>query len=316
MSTAASTDSLSKVSLMENLNGRVGHLTPEEQAALDQMKADLLELEGGKYYQPEKHSDHHLLRFLRARKFDLPLSKKMWIDCEIWRADFGADMILETFEFPEYMAALKFYPRFYHKTDKVGRPIYIEQLGLLNLTQLMSVSTEERMQRNHVHEYERLIRYRMKACSEKAGRHLEQSLVILDLKGIALSTFSSVYGIVRNVSSIAQDYYPEMLGKMFVINAPMLFTGVWTLVKPMLDEATVQKINILGSNYLPSLLECVDAQNLPRFLGGSCNDCKEGCEHSDIGPWNDGSVEGYPKEEYERIGITYGAVDVYRHVKK
>ncbi|KAJ3296433.1 cytosolic factor, phosphatidylinositol/phosphatidylcholine transfer protein [Rhizoclosmatium sp. JEL0117] len=311
---AASSESL--VSSMENLNGRLGHLTPDQQAALDQMKKDLLELEGGKYYIPEKHTDHQLLRFLRARKFELVASKKMWIDSENWRASFGTDTIIETFDFPEHVAALKYYPRFYHKTDKVGRPIYIEQLGALKLAELMSVSTEQRMQRNHVHEYERLIKYRMVACAIKSGRHIEQSLVILDLKGIQLSTFSQVYGIVKSVSSIAQDYYPEMLGKMFVINAPMLFTGVWSLVKPMLDEATVQKINILGSSYKEALLTCIESDNLPRFLGGTCTSCgAEGCEHSDIGPWNDGSVEGYPKEEFERIQIKYGGVDIYRHLK-
>ncbi|KAJ3132817.1 cytosolic factor, phosphatidylinositol/phosphatidylcholine transfer protein, partial [Physocladia obscura] len=239
----------------------------------------------------------------------------MWIDCQIWRKENGVDTIIETFEFPEYAPALKFYPRFYHKTDKIGRPIYIEQLGLLNLTQLFSVSTEERMQRNHVHEYERLIKYRLVACSIKSGRHFEQSTIIMDLKNVAISTFASVYGIVKGVSAVAQDYYPEMLGKMYVINAPMLFTGVWTLVKPMLDEATVNKIVILGSNYLPSLLETIDTESVPRFLGGTCSDCPEGCEHSDIGPWNDGSVEGYPKPEFERFALTYTAADIYRHVK-
>ncbi|KAJ3206131.1 cytosolic factor, phosphatidylinositol/phosphatidylcholine transfer protein [Entophlyctis luteolus] len=213
------------------------------------------------------------------------------------------------------MAAMKFYPRWYHKVDKLGRPVYIEQLGMLDLQRLFSVSTEERMQRNHVHEYERLIKYRLAACSIKFNRHFEQSTVIMDLKNVALSTFPSVYGIVKSVSAIAQDYYPEMLGKMFVINAPMLFTGVWSLVKPMLDEVTVRKIVILGPTYLPTLLETIDSENLPRCLGGTCTSCPEGCEHSDIGPWNDGSVEGYPKPEFEQIAIKYGALDVYRHVK-
>ncbi|KAJ3140079.1 cytosolic factor, phosphatidylinositol/phosphatidylcholine transfer protein [Physocladia obscura] len=303
------------VSNIENLNGRLGHLTPEQSAVLAALKAELV-ANNSPYYDSAVHDDHQLLRFLRARKFDLQASKKMWTDCQIWRKENGVDTIIDTFEFPEYTAALKFYPRFYHKTDKIGRPVYVEQLGLLNLSQLFSVSTEERMQRNHVHEYERLIKYRLIACSLKYGRHFEQSTIIMDLKGVAISTFSSVYGIVKGVSAVAQDYYPEMLGKMYVINAPMLFTGVWTLVKPMLDEATVKKITILGSNYQSALLETIDSGNIPRFLGGMCTDCPEGCEHSDIGPWNDGSVEGYPKPEFEQIAIKYGAIDIYRHIEK
>ncbi|KAJ3076757.1 cytosolic factor, phosphatidylinositol/phosphatidylcholine transfer protein [Podochytrium sp. JEL0797] len=316
MSVATKKSSASLVSSMENLNGRLGYLTADQEAALAEFKKELTAEEDGKYYNPEKHDDYLLLRFLRARKFDLVLTKKMWIDCQQWRAEFGADTILDTFEFPEYMQAMKFYPRFYHKTDRIGRPLYIEQVGLLDFTRLMQATTVERMQRNHVYDYERLIQYRMVACAEKSQRHIEQSCVIIDLKGIALSTFSSVYGIVKSISAIAQDYYPEMLGKMYLINAPMLFTGVWTLIKPMLDEATVQKITVLGSNYQSSLLESVAPENLPRFLGGKCADCPGGCECSDIGPWNDGSVPGYPKEEFERIAVKFGALDINRHVKK
>ncbi|KAJ3346096.1 cytosolic factor, phosphatidylinositol/phosphatidylcholine transfer protein [Entophlyctis luteolus] len=308
----ANTSQSHLVTNLENLNGRVGHLTPEQAAILRDFKTVLAATE---HFDPNVHDDHQLLRFLRARKFDIPAAKKMWIDCQVWRKANGVDTIIQTFEFPEYMAAMKFYPRWYHKVDKLGRPVYIEQLGMLDLQRLFSVSSEERMQRNHVHEYERLIKYRLAACSIKFGRHFEQSTVIMDLKNVALSTFPSVYGIVKSVSAIAQDYYPEMLGKMFVINAPMLFTGVWSLVKPMLDEVTVRKIVILGPTFLPALLETIDSENIPRYLGGTCTSCPEGCEHSDIGPWNDGSVEGYPKPEFEQIAVKYGALDVYRHVK-
>jgi hypothetical protein len=142
------------------------------------------------------------------------------------------------------------------------------------------------------------VNYRFKACSIKAGRHIEQSTTILDLQGVYLSSFSSVYNLVSQVSSIAQNYYPEMLGKMFIINAPMLFTAVWTVVKQMLDEVTVNKIQILGSSYKSALLQCIDAENLPDFLGGPAENTS-----GDIGPWNDGSVPNYPIPEYEKVSL-------------
>jgi len=55
---------------------------------------------------------------------------------------------------------------------------------------------------------------------------------------------------------------------MFIINAPMLFSGVWAIVKPWLDEKTKAKIKILGSGYKKTLLEYIDEENLPDFLGG------------------------------------------------
>ena len=50
-------------------------------------------------------------------------------------------------------------------------------------------------------------------------------------------------------SKIGQDYYPEMMGNMYIINAPMLFTGVWAVVKGFLDQRTRDKIKILGHKY-------------------------------------------------------------------
>eukprot|EP00842_Homolaphlyctis_polyrhiza_P006130 jgi/Hompol1/6518/HPOL_005006-RA len=282
----------------ENVKGRLGHLTPEEDATLFVFKHELGK-EG--YYDAKKHDDHTLLRFLRARKFQVPAAKKMWIDCETWKKEYGVTTILQDFDFPEYPIVRKLYPRMYHKTDKLGRPLYIEQIGVLNVTNLWKNTTEERMLRNHVYEYEKLVHYRLKACSERAGRHIEQNCTILDLKGVSLSSFSSVYAIVRQVTSIAQDYYPEMLGKMYIINAPMLFTAVWSMVSPLLDEVTVKKINILGSSYKAALLESIDDENIPDYLGGKCQ-CPGGCMFSDLGPWNDGSVPGYPKAEFEKVG--------------
>jgi len=45
---------------------------------------------------------------------------------------------------------------------------------------------------------------------------------------------------------------------MMIVNAPMLFTGVWAMCKSFVDEVTRKKIFILGSKYLPTLLEHVE----------------------------------------------------------
>lgn len=97
------------------------------------------------------------------------------------------------------------------------------------------------------------------------------------------------YGLIQLASKIGQDYYPEIMGQMYIVNAPILFTGVWAVVKGFIDEKTRQKIHIRGAKYEKDLLELIDAENLPDFLGGKCK-CEEvegGCMFSNAGPWQD-----------------------------
>jgi len=44
---------------------------------------------------------------------------------------------------------------------------------------------------------------------------------------------------------------------MFIVNAPMLFSGIWQIVKPWIDEKTRNKIKIIGSSFQKELLEQV-----------------------------------------------------------
>jgi len=54
---------------------------------------------------------------------------------------------------------------------------------------------------------------------------------------------------------ISLDYYPEIMGKLVIVNAPFIFTGVFAIIKGWLDEKTRRKISLLGTNYMKLLLE-------------------------------------------------------------
>lgn len=210
-----------------------------------------------------------------------------------------------------------------HKTDKLGRTIYIEQLKSLDVAALFQTTTQDRLLTEHIREFEKFTRYRLAACSQKAGKNIEQGLSIIDLKGVPLSQFNSVRKVIQAITSIASNYYPETMGKMFIINSPTLFTVVWSVVKSFLDENTVTKISILGDKYQKQLLEHIDEMNLPKFLGGKC-ECPGGCEKSDIGPWytiqnihsvyltffvfnrNDGTVPEFPQQFWEDFSLRRG----------
>lgn len=167
-----------------------------------------------------------------------------------------------------------------------GRPVYIEQLGSVDLTAMNKITTSERMLTNLAVEYERVADPRLPACSRKSGHLLETCCTIMDLKGVGLGKAPSVYGYLKQASNMSQNYYPERLGKLYVINAPWGFSTIWGVVKGWIDPVTVQKIHILGSGYQKELLQQVPAESLPKVFGGTC-DCPGGCMFSDMGPWKE-----------------------------
>ena len=83
------------------------------------------------------------------------------------------------------------------------------------------------------------------------------------------------------------------------INAPWAFTTVWSFVKSLLDEVTVSKIQILGSDYIKVLAQQIPLENIPARIGGKCN-CPGGCDLSNAGPWQDEKLVQRVKDKREQ----------------
>jgi hypothetical protein len=163
--------------------------------------------------------------------------------------------------------------------------VYIQQVGKLDVKALYAVTTQDRMLKQLVYEYEKFLTDRLPAASAKMGHPVETTCTILDLANVSLSSFYKVKDYVNAASAIGQDRYPECMGKFYIINAPWGFSAVWNLVKGWLDPVTVAKIDILGSGYKDKLLAQIPAENLPKEFGGTCA-CTGGCSMSNAGPWN------------------------------
>ncbi|XP_059645604.1 phosphatidylinositol/phosphatidylcholine transfer protein SFH11 isoform X2 [Cornus florida] len=243
--------------------------------------------------QPIKQNDYHtLLRFLRMRDFDLTNAKEMFLKYLKWREEFGVDAIPKEFKFEEWREVKKCYPHGFHGVDRYGRPLYIERIGMVDLNAFLQITTIDRFVKYHVSEQEKTLNLRYPACSITAKKHIASTTSIFDVKDVGLSNFSKpARYLFMEIQKIDSNYYPETLHRLFIINAGSGFRALWKAIRAFLDQRTLTKIQVLGSNYRSNLVEVIDPSNLPSFLGGNCT-CSDygGCLLSDKGPWNDPEI--------------------------
>jgi hypothetical protein len=108
----------------------------------------------------------------------------------------------------------------------------------------------------------------------------------MDLNNVSLRYFYQVKDYILKAAKISQDNYPECMGKFYIINAPYLFSAVWAVIRPWLDEVTYNKIQFMSTGHKEVLLKQIAAENLPVEFGGLCTcDGLGGCSMSNAGPW-------------------------------
>lgn len=71
-------------------------------------------------------------------------------------------------------------------------------------------------------------------------------------------------GALTAIFDLLQQHYPERLGELWFLNAPFLFWGLWSVVKPCVKPSTREKIRFLSNSEKGELL----AQTIPASVSG------------------------------------------------
>ncbi|KAF9580763.1 cytosolic factor, phosphatidylinositol/phosphatidylcholine transfer protein [Lunasporangiospora selenospora] len=265
----------------------------------------------------EQFDDGELMRFIVARSYDLPAAKTQLLASLEWRKTNKVDDLpvpgsnnangvmyavrgwhsvpdanIEAGQpnVPEHAVRLQKYMggSCLHKWDKAGRPIYIERMGQHNVKGLAKNVTTPELVDYHIRCSEFVHQTIMPECEERFGVEdgvIDKETVIFDCTGMGFHQLHMEgLNMLRSLTDMDQKAYPERLGKLFIVNSPYVFVKVYSMIKKWLDPGVIEKIHILGKDYKDVLLEHIDSENLPDFLGGACT-CGHmpgGCVPSEI----------------------------------
>ncbi|CAN1193954.1 Phosphatidylinositol/phosphatidylcholine transfer protein SFH2 [Linum perenne] len=87
-------------------------------------------------------------------------------------------------------------------------------------------------------------------ATKKYGRHIGTCIKILDMTGLRLSALNQIK-LLTAISTIDDLNYPEKTETYYIVNVPYIFSACWKVVKPLLQERTRKKIQIMDYSSLP-----------------------------------------------------------------
>lgn len=236
----------------KNNAGYAGHLTPKEEEALQQLRAKnytCKEAESGAFTL----DDDCLLRFLRARKFDLTKADLMLTTHLTWR-----DKMMPSEIHPKDLAyALTAGMVYFGPYTRTGLPTIVVDADLFDPSKIPSMEY-----------FSKFCAFFFQRAIGKLPRGVDKAILIFDLAGFSLYRHANPYAmklILELVGSV-QANNPERLEEIIIYRSPMLFSGVWKVVKPLLDPVVAAKISFTSSP--AKFLELVVEDQLPVKLGG------------------------------------------------
>ena len=217
------------------------------------------------------HPDALLLRFLRARKWDVDKALVMLVSTMQWRARemhvdddvvprgeagaladaASADAAVKK-EGADFLAQCRLGKSFLHGTDREGRPLCTVRVRLHR----QGEQTERSLERFTVHVLE-TARLLLVPPADTAT-------IVFDMTGFSMANMD--YTPVKFMIKCFEANYPESLGVILVHKAPWVFRGIWNIIRGWLDPVVAGKVHFTNS---PAELERYIARDrIVKELGG------------------------------------------------
>ncbi|KAG9315548.1 CRAL/TRIO domain-containing protein [Chiua virens] len=218
------------------------------------------------------HDDMTLMRFLRARRFDLNKAEKQFARAEAWRKQHRVDDLFKAFDTAELESSRRFYPALDWATRQ-SLPLYVYRLASLDTAlrrELDAIPAERRYQRIVVL-HECMTRFVLPLCDyllHEPPTPVSSVTTIVDLADVSMTAMWSLRSHLQQASTMATANYPETLNTIAIVNSPSFFPTVWNWIKGWFDEGTRRKIHVLGRDPGETLRGLINEEDLPESYGG------------------------------------------------
>lgn len=154
--------------------------------------------------------------------------------------------------------------------DQYGHPIVMISVKDIDVQKISEMDVEH-MLRLQGQKQALYCKYKEK-LTEKLGVQRYKYSVIIDLKGTGMNLLGGKRKqVLQKVFSVGADFFPESIWKIYTVNTPMLFRGVWAILKPWIHPITQAKVNMFGSESAAvkqMVADGVPMESLPEHMGG------------------------------------------------
>ncbi|KAJ3049215.1 hypothetical protein HK097_009763 [Rhizophlyctis rosea] len=201
------------------------------------------------------HPDSLMLRFLRARKWDVKAAVAMALGCIKWRNEFDVAKLLSEGEEILDRAELESAKSYYGGKDKEGRPCCVVHVKYHDKNTVNEEKTKL------------LTVYMMETGRLMLNPPQEMATIVFDMTDFGMANMD--YNFVKFFVNTLQNFYPESLGLCLIVNAPWAFNACWLVIKPWLDPVVAAKIQFVKPKDLPTY---IPSTTLPKRLNGTAED--------------------------------------------
>ncbi|KAI9150156.1 CRAL-TRIO domain-containing protein C3H8.02 [Paramyrothecium foliicola] len=217
------------------------------------------------------HPDAVVLRFLRARKWDVEKALVMFVSTMNWRhtemhldddimknGEAGAAVEEQSGDAKskalaqDFLKQLRMGKNFLHGTDKQGRPICYVRVRLHRAADQSEASIEKSTV------------YTIETTRMLLTPPVDTATIVFDMTGFSMANMD--YAPVKFMIQCFEANYPECLGAVLVHNAPWVFQGIWKIIRGWLDPVVAAKVHF--TNNKTELEQFIESSQILKELGG------------------------------------------------